>query len=256
MNKTILIPIILLALMAQSCAVVRPGQAAVKQSLGKLGDKVYIEQPVWYFPFTTRVVKTSIQTNNLKLSLNIPSKEGLSIDSQISILYRIDKENVPKVLRTIGLQFESIVASVFRSASADVCAQYFAKDMHSGMRSEIENKIMERMNITLRQQGIIIEAVLMKSIQLPGGLAMSIERKLQAEQDAMRMQFVLQEERQEAKRKIIEAEGTRDSQKILSEGLTKQIIEVRKIEAFLELAKSNNAKIIITEGDSPIMINE
>lgn len=255
MNKHVLISSILFLAILQSCAIVRPGEAAVRQRLGKLEEKVYVEQAVWYNPFTTTVVKTSIQTNNLKLSLNIPSKEGLSINSQISILYKIDRANVPKVLRTIGLQYESIVASVFRSASADVCAQYFAKDMHSGMRSEIENKIKERMNMTLDQQGIIIESVLMKSIQLPPGLASSIERKLQAEQDAMRMEFVLQEERQEAKRKIIEAEGTRDAQKILSEGLTKQIIQVRSIEAFLELAKSTNAKVIITKGDAPVLID-
>lgn len=255
MNKHVLISSILFLAILQSCAIVRPGEAAVRQRLGKLEEKVYVEQAVWYNPFTTTVVKTSIQTNNLKLSLNIPSKEGLSINSQISILYKIDRANVPKVLRTIGLQYESIVASVFRSASADVCAQYFAKDMHSGMRSEIENKIKERMNVTLDQQGIIIESVLMKSIQLPPGLASSIERKLQAEQDAMRMEFVLQEERQEAKRKIIEAEGTRDAQKILSEGLTKQIIQVRSIEAFLELAKSTNAKVIITKGDAPVLID-
>lgn len=240
----------------QSCTVIRPGEAAVKQKVGKLlDDKVYIEQAVWFNPFTTSVVKTSIQTNNLELSLNIPSKEGLSINSQISILYKIDKVNVAKVLRTIGLKYESIIANVFRSASADVCARFYAKDMHSGMRSDIEDKIKDRMNTTLQEQGIIIESVLMKSIQLPAGLASSIERKLQAEQDAMRMEFVLQEERQEAKRKIIEAEGERDAQKILSEGLTKQIIQIRSIEAFEKLSQSNNGKVIITNGNSPVLIN-
>ncbi|KAB2813963.1 prohibitin family protein [Phaeocystidibacter luteus] len=255
-NLRLLPVILLLGIMLQSCAVVRPGEAAVKQTLGKLDNRVYVEQPVWYFPFTTRVIKTSIQTNNLELSLNIPSKEGLSINSTISILYRIDSENVPQVIRTLGLEYESIVANVFRSASADVCAQYFAKDMHSGMRSEIEQQIKERMNATLYEQGLIIEAVLMKNIQLPPGLASSIERKLQAEQDAMRMEFVLQEERQEAKRKIIEAEGTRDAQQILSEGLTPQILELRRIEAFLELSNSNNAKVIITDDESSVLISD
>lgn len=256
MRKYLLFPLLVFILVLQSCAIIRPGEAAVKQRLGKLDEKVYVEQAVWYNPFITSIVRTSIQTNNLKLNLNIPSKEGLSINSEISILYKIDRVNVPKVLRTIGLQYESIVSSVFRSASADVCAQYFAKDMHSGMRSEIENKIKERMNKTLQKQGIIIEAVLMKSIRLPSGLASSIERKLQAEQDAMRMEFVLQEEKQEAKRKIIEAKGTRDAQKILSEGLTEQIIQIRSIEAYLELAKSENAKVIITDGKAPVLIND
>lgn len=254
MKKLILTSVILVFAVLQSCTVVRPGEAAVKQKLGKLDENVYVERAVWYNPITTSVVKTSIQTNNLELTISLPSKEGLSVNSLISILYKIDRENVAEVLRTIGLQYEPIIANVFRSASADVCAQFFAKDMHSGMRSDIEQRIEDRMNEVLKEQGIIIEAVLMKSIQLPTGLASSIERKLQAEQDAMRMEFVLQAEQLEAKRKIIEAEGTRDSQKILSEGLTEQIIQVRSIEAFLELAKSPNAKVIVTNGDSPVLL--
>jgi len=96
--------------------------------------------------------------------------------------------------------------------------------------------------------------VLMKSIQLPEGLATSIEQKLQAEQDAMRMVFILQQEKLEAERKIIEATGTKDAQKILSEGLTDQIIKIRSIEAFVELSKSTNSKIIITDGKVPYLI--
>jgi prohibitin 1 len=95
---------------------------------------------------------------------------------------------------------------------------------------------------------------LMKSIQLPEGLASSIERKLQAEQDVMRMEFVLQQESLEAERKIIEATGAKDAQIILSEGLTEEIIRMRGIEAFLELAQSNNSKVIITDGKSPLLV--
>jgi len=201
------------------------------------------------------VVKTSIQTNNLELSLSLPSKEGLSITSQISILYRLNKDKVASVIRTLGLNYPSIIASVFRSASADVCAKYFAKDMHSGMRAEIEKAIKDKMDQTLKEQGILIESVLMKSIQLPEGLAGSIERKLQAEQDAMRMEFVLQQQKLEAERIIIEATGTRDAQKILAEGLTPEIIKIRSIEAFIQLSKSPNAKMIITDGKAPFLIN-
>ncbi|MFT5878184.1 MAG: prohibitin 1, partial [Dokdonia sp.] len=150
--------------------------------------------------------------------------------------------------------YENIIANVFRSAAADVCAQYFAKDMHSGMRAEIEKAILENMSGTLNAQGILIEAVLLKSIQLPLGLASSIESKLQAEQDAMRMEFILKQEKLEAQRKIIEATGAKDAQKILSEGLTEQIIQIRSIEAFLELAKSPNAKVIITDGKTPYLV--
>ncbi len=128
--------------------------------------------------------------------------------------------------------------------------------MHSGMRADIEKAIQVKMAEILAPQGIIVEAVLMKSIQLPRGLSTSIEQKLQAEQDTMRMKFILQQERLEAERKIIDAKGTRDSQKILSEGLTPEIIKIRSIEAFIELSKSVNSKVIITDGKTPYLIQE
>jgi prohibitin 1 len=253
MKKNFVI-LILTVILTSSCAIVRPGEVGIKQRLGKLSDNVNTQGAVWYNPFTTKVIKASVQTNNLELSLSLPSKEGLSITSQISILYKLEKGKVPDVIRNLGLNYESIIANVFRSASADVCAQFFAKDMHSGMRSDIEKSIKTKMGETLSEQGISIESVLMKSIQLPPGLSTSIEQKLQAEQDAMRMEFLLQQEKLEAERKIIEAKGIRDSQKILAEGLTPEIIKIRSIEAFNNLSKSANSKIIITNGDAPFLI--
>jgi len=83
--------------------------------------------------------------------------------------------------------------------------------LHSGKRYEIESKIQERMNELLQKRGVIIEAVLMKSITLPSGLATSIEQKLQAEQDAERMNYIIRQEKMEAERRRIEAEGNRDA---------------------------------------------
>ena len=244
----------LMAVLLASCAIVRPEEVGVKQRLGKLSDEIYTQGSVWYNPITTKVVKTNVQINEIELSLSLPSKEGLSVVAQISILYRIQQESVPKVIRSLGDSYEVIISNVFRSASADVCSKYFAKDMHSGMRAEIEEAIKVKMGEILLEQGIVVSAVLMKSIQLPAGLASSIEQKLQAEQDAMRMEFILQQERLEAERKIIEATGTKDAQKILSEGLTDNIIKIRSIEAFIELSKSPNSKVIITDGKVPYLV--
>jgi prohibitin 1 len=254
MRKIQIISVALSLLLLSNCAVIRPGQVGVKQRLGDLSEKIHTKGSVWFNPFTTKVIKTNVQINDIELSLSLPSKEGLSVVAQISILYNIDEKSVPNVIRTLGLRYETIISNVFRSAASDVCAKYFAKDMHSGMRAEIEEAIKIKMNETLMEQGIIVNAVLMKSIQLPAGLASSIEQKLQAEQDAMRMEFILQQERLEADRKIIEATGTKDAQLILSEGLTDNIIKIRSIEAFIELSKSNNSKIIVTDGKVPFLV--
>lgn len=239
-----------------SCMTVRPGEVGMVQSLGKLSDKVRGQGPVFFNPFTQKVVIASIQTTNLELSLNLPSKEGLSVNSQISILYKLSKNKVPDIIKELSLDYEPVIANVFRSASADVCSQFFAKDMHSGMRATIEEEIRLKMESILSKQGIIIEAVLMKSIQLPPGLTRSIEEKLQAEQDAMRMEFILQQAKLDAERKIIEAKGARDAQIILSEGLTDQIIKLKSIEAMNTLSTSNNAKVIITNGTTPLILDK
>lgn len=254
MKKVVLFPII--SIIFCGCVTIKPGEVGLKQKLGKLSNEVYPQGPVFFNPFISKIIRTSIQTKNLELSLNLPSKEGLSITSQISILYRLERKEVVKIVNDLGMGYEGIIANVFRSASADVCSKYFAKDMHSGKRSEIENDIRQKMADNLLGKGVVIESVLMKSIQLPLGLSKSIENKLQAEQDAMRMEFVLQQEKFEAERKIIEAKGTRDAQKILSEGLTSEILKLRSIDAFNELSKSTNAKIIITDGKTPFLIRE
>ena len=249
--------VLILSHIIVSCAVIRPGEVGIKQRLGKFNGGVVKEGAVLYNPITSRVVKESTQTQNIKLILSLPSKEGLSVKSEISILYRLQEDMVASILENLGKNYESIVTSVFRSAASDVCAQFFAKDMHSGMRSKIENEILDKMRTNLEKQadGIELIAVLMKSIQLPRGLANSIERKLQAEQDAMRMEFVLTQEKKEAQRKIISAQGERDAQIIISEGLTEGIIRIKAIEAFKQLSKSKNAKVILTDGKTPLMVS-
>lgn len=252
------ITLLFAASLLSSCAVIRPGEIGVKQTLGKFTGDVKTEGTVFYNPITSKVIKESSQTKNIKLFLSLPSKEGLSVNSEISILHRLEPAKVTSVLTNLGRNYEEVITSVFRSAASDVCAQFYAKDMHSGMRANIEKEILDKMKINLEKQadGIELIAVLMKQIQLPKGLASSVERKLQAEQDAMRMEFVLKQEKLEAERKIINAKGERDAQIIISEGLTDGIIRIKAIEAFRELAKSENAKVIITDGKTPLLVND
>ena len=127
--------------------------------------------------------------------------------------------------------------------------------MHTGQRAAIENAIREQMMTQLKDRGFIVESVLLKSIVLPAGLTKAIEDKLEAEQDAQRMQFVLDKERQEAQRRIIEAQGIRDAQKIINEGLTPMLIQFKSIEAFNKLSTSANSKVIITSGNAPMLIS-
>jgi regulator of protease activity HflC (stomatin/prohibitin superfamily) len=238
-----------------SCTVVRQGEVGVKRKFGKIDPDVYYAGLYAVNPLFAIMIKTPTRTENLELNLSLPSKEGLSIQSEISILYRIKEEMAPIIIEDIGQHYiRNAILPVFRSAASDISANFMAKDMHSGKRRQIEIEIKERMTDVLGERGFIIEEVLMKSIELPRELSMAIERKLQSEQESLSMDFILEIERKEAERRRIEAEGNRDAQKILAEGLSDAIIQLRSIEAFKELAKSPNAKVIITDGKTPMLI--
>jgi len=239
-----------------SCTVIRQGEVGVKRTIGKINAEPIMEGPRVYNPFVTTIIKLPTRTMNMEVKVPLPSKEGLTVQSDVSILYRLDGKYAPQVIEKLGRNYERVVIlPVFRSAVADISSQYFAKDMHTGQRSVIEKSIKDLMMSQLEPRGFIIESVLLKSIVLPNGLTKAIEDKLEAEQDAQRMQFVLQKEKQEAERLIIQAAGIRDSQKIISEGLTPLLIRFKAIEAFNKLSTSPNAKVIITSGDQPLMIN-
>lgn len=246
----------LVMILLSSCAIVRQGEVGVKRKLGKMSDRTIQPGPVFINPFTTRVLILPVRTINVEISSNLPSREGLNVSAVISILYHIEPDKAASILQNIGTNYQDVViTSVFRSAAADVCSRFYAKDMHSAERATIEREITRQMAALLRDRGFYIEAVLLKNIQLPAGLARAVEEKLEAEQYAQRMEFLLDREKKEAQRKMIEAEGIRDSQRIISEGLNDQIIKWQSLEAFKSLSNSANSKVIITDGKAPLLID-
>jgi prohibitin 1 len=210
---------ILFSILLHSCTIIRQGEVGVRRRLGKI-DPQFVEQgPKGYNFFTTTILKVPTRTMNIEVKPDLPSKEGLTIRSEISILYRIKPEAAPKIVQGIGLNYESeVILPVFRSSAADITAKFLAKDMHSGERAIIESAIRKQMVDILEPKGFIIDNVLLKSIMLPAGLARTIEEKLQAEQEAQRMEFVKEREKRDAERRIIEAEGKKEIARIQAEG--------------------------------------
>lgn len=247
---------IVFSLIFSSCTIIRQGEVGVKRSFGKIKPEPLMEGARGFNPLTSTIIKLPTRTMNMEVRVPLPSKEGLTVQSDVSILYRLEGSYAPKVIEKLGKNYEQVVIlPVFRSAVADISSQYYAKDMHTGQRSVIEKSIKDLMMSQLKERGFVVESVLLKSIVLPPGLTKAIEDKLEAEQDSQRMQFVLDKEKQEAKRLIIEAEGIRDAQKIVAEGLTPLLIRFKAIEAFNKLSTSPNAKVIITSAEQPLMLN-
>ena len=251
MRKAILVA----TLFSTACAIVQPGEVGIKRRLGALADRVHEPGPVVVNPFIARVVKVPVRTVNLEVALSLPSKEGLNVGSEVSILYRVLPDRARDVLLELGEDYEqTLVLSTFRSAAADVSARFLAKDMHTAQRSTIEAEIGARMMEIVGPRGFEIESVLLKSIQLPQGLARAVEDKLEAEQEAQRMQFVLERERLEAERKRIEAEGLRDAQLVVAESLDDRLLRWNQIQALQALSISDNAKVVVTEGPSSVLL--
>lgn len=279
--------VLTLVVFMTGCTIIRQGEVGVKRRLGKVDKNVVTQGIRFYNPFLTSIIILPTNTINMEVNLSLPSKEGLTIQSEISILYRIDPIKAPQVFNEIGLGFERvIILPVFRSAASDVSSKFFAKDMHSGERNTIENNIRDTMMRVLLPKGFIVENVLLKSITLPKDLSRAIEEKLRAEQEAQRMEFVKQKEQMEAERRAIQAEGEQKSEIITAEGqrkvaeiraegfanamrieakgkadandllarsITPMLLQFQQIEAFRSLSNSNNSKIIITDGKTPLL---
>ncbi|WP_438945488.1 SPFH domain-containing protein [Sediminibacterium sp.] len=238
-----------LGILFSSCTVIRQGEVGVKRRLGKI-DPEYVEQgPKGYNIFTTAILKVPTRIMNIEVKPDLPSKEGLTIRSEISILYRIKPEAAPKIVQNIGLNYESeVILPVFRSASADITSKFLAKDMHSGERAQIENAIRKQMTDILEPRGFVIDNVLMKSIRLPEGLARTIEEKLQAEQDAQRMEFIKEREKRDAERRIIEAEGKKEIARIQAEGeKNAAIIQAEARKRIFEIEAEGKANAVTIE---------
>ncbi|MFN0047817.1 MAG: prohibitin family protein [Cytophagales bacterium] len=254
MKKYILM-IVLVTLCTSCYTIIRPGEVGLRRQLGKLKEKVLTPGLYPYNFFITTIVKVPIRTLNLILEEELPTKEGLNVKVEFSIIYHIRPEKAKEIVETIGLEFEDIViTSVLRSSAPNVTAKFLAKDLYTSERSNITKEIQESITNIIGDRGVVIEAVLLKSIKLPAGLSRSIELKLQSEQEAQQMDFVLLREKKEADRKIIEAEGIKKSQQIIAEGLSPMIIQYKSIDAFKMLSTSPNSKVIITNGKAPFLI--
>jgi regulator of protease activity HflC (stomatin/prohibitin superfamily) len=192
------------------------------------------------------VHQLSVQTQALKETANVPSNEGLILTLDTTLQYRLDSNKAAEVFQKIGRDYvEKVVEPNLRSSVREVTASHSANALYTGAREEVANKIQESLTAALSPRGIYVERVLLRDIQLPPMLKASIEAKQQAEQDALRMSFILQKEKQEAERKRIEAQGISDFQRIVAQGISPQLLEWKGIEATEKLAGSTNAKIVI-----------
>jgi regulator of protease activity HflC (stomatin/prohibitin superfamily) len=235
----------LLIAISQFFTVVPAGQVGVVDFLGNVNDNT-LKSGVNMVNPMANVVKFSIKTQEFKEVMRVPSKEGLSIELEISLLYSLDPENASKIYKTVGENYvDVILIPQFRSVVRGVTSKYDAQALYTSTREQLAHEIKDNLMKLVGPRGILVEEAPMRQIILPAGLTASIEEKLKAEQESQRMAFILQKESQEAERKRIEAKGIADFQDIVSKGISTQLLEWKGIEATENLAKSSNTKIVI-----------
>ncbi len=179
-------------------------------------------------------------------AIRVLTRDGLEVTIDLSVLYRVNAGNAPKLIQMIGVEFkDKIIRPVTRTKIRDNAVYYDAVELYSTKRDEFQTRIFKGIDDEFNKRGLILENLLVRNISLPQTVKLTIESKINAEQDAQKMQFVLQKEKQEAERKRVEAQGIADYQRIISEGLTEKQLRYEQIKAYKEIASSTNTKVII-----------
>lgn len=234
---------VIVAFSSTSC--VRTGHVGVVSVFGRvtgrtLPEGIHIVNPA------SMVTELSVKTQEVKEHAAVPSKEGLIMGLEASILYHLDAGRAAEIYQQIGPNYaEVLLQPTFRSAIRAITAGNTAASLYSDARETIAKQILEDVQRQVAPRGIIVENVLLRDLQLPETLKHAIEAKQQAQQEAQRMEFVLQREKQEAERKRVEAAGIKDFQDIVSQGISEKLLEWKGIEATMELVKSQNSKVIV-----------
>lgn len=197
-----------------------------------------------------RVINMSIRTQEDKETMNVPSKEGLNVALDISVLYKLDPNKAVEVYKTVGPIYQNVILiPQYRAAARGVTVGHEAKALYTSERELLAQAIFDSLKQLVGERGIIIERVLLRAITLPPTVSGAIEQKLKAEQEAERMKFVLQREQQEAERKRVEAAGIRDAQAIINQSLTSQYLQYLWINT---LNQNPNVIYVATEANMPI----
>ena len=230
----------------QIFTVIPAGTVGVVDFLGMVSDNtlkpgVNIVNPV------ARIIKYSFKTQEIKENMTVPSKEGLPVQLEISLLFKVDPGMANDIYKSVeaGDYLNVILIPQFRSVVRGVTAKFEAKALYTGAREQLADEITTELQKNVGGRGITIENAPLRQIILPPGLSKSIEEKLQAEQESQRMSFILQKEEQEADRKRIEAKGIADFQSIVSDGINANLLKWKGIEATEKLANSPNSKIVV-----------
>jgi regulator of protease activity HflC (stomatin/prohibitin superfamily) len=246
------------------------GKVGVKSLYGSVQPDI-LESGLHLVNPLLEITDFDIQTQNYTMSevhgegaqegddaIRVLSNDGLEVVIDLTVLYRISPVDAPKIFKQIGINYtDKIVRPVTRTRIRDNAVYYDAVALYSTKRNEFQQRIFKSIEDDFKLRGLVLEQLLIRNINLPASVKTTIESKINAEQEAQKMQFVLQKEKQEAERKRVEAQGIADYQRIISLGLTDKQLQYEQIKAQKEIATSPNTKIIFMgKGSAPVILSD
>jgi regulator of protease activity HflC (stomatin/prohibitin superfamily) len=261
------IVIVLIGFSSASIVQIEPGEVGVQKLFGKVNDNILSSGLNVINPLV-KVVTFDIKTENYTMSgvtdegnkqgddaIRVLSADGLEVIVDLTVLYKVVPSEAPRILKEVGTDYRNvIVRPICRTKIRDNAVYYDAVALYSTKRDEFQAKIFSSIETNFKERGLMLEQLLVRNITLPESVKATIESKINAEQDAQKMTFVLQKERQEAERKRVEAQGIADYQKILSSGLSEKLLQYEMIKAIS--ASPNSKLILMTNGKGlPMMID-
>ena len=265
--KTVGIIVILIGISISSVVQVEPGQVGVQKLFGKVNNNI-LESGLNVINPLVKVVMFDVRTENYTMSgvtdegskmgddaIRVLSADGLEVIVDLTVLYKVIPSEAPRILKEVGIDYRNVlVRPICRTKIRDNAVYYDAVALYSTKRDEFQSRIFTTIESNFKDRGLMLEQLLVRNLTLPASVKATIESKINAEQDAQKMTFVLQKERQEAERKRVEAQGIADYQKILSTGLSDRLLQYEMIKA---ISASPNAKLIfMTNGKNlPILVD-
>lgn len=267
--RSIAVMIMVTGLLIKCTIQINAGQIGVKSLFGKVQNDVLSSGLHLVNPLVD-VQRLDIKTQNYTMSgihdegtksgddaIRVLTSDGLEVTIDLTVLYKLLPSEAPKLVRETGVDYtDKIVRPLTRTKIRDNSVYYEAVSLYSNKRDEFQQRIFKSIEDDFKKRGLVLEQLLVRNITLPASVRATIEQKINAEQDAQKMQFVLLKEKQEAERKRVEAQGIADYQRIINIGLTDQQLQYEQIKAYLELAKSPNSKVIIMgKGNAPVILD-
>jgi regulator of protease activity HflC (stomatin/prohibitin superfamily) len=267
--RSVAVVVIIAGILSKCIVQINAGQIGVKSLFGKVQNDVLSSGLHFVNPFV-EVQRLDIKTQNYTMSgihdegaksgddaIRVLTSDGLEVTIDLTVLYKLLPSEAPKLVRETGVDYtDKIVRPLTRTKIRDNSVYYEAVSLYSNKRDEFQQRIFKSIEEDFKKRGLVLEQLLVRNITLPASVRATIEQKINAEQDAQKMQFVLLKEKQEAERKRVEAQGIADYQRIINIGLTDQQLQYEQIKAYLELAKSPNSKVIIMgKGNAPVILD-